>query len=120
MSEAIIRSDGILSGSIVSEGILRGSFVRGITTGTPTEVYTFDQRRDEVKRFLQNVIYDPSDYTTSQIQNYVTTPSTDRPVGATITVKSAGMLTVVDGYTGNSVTKNVDAGRSVEVCAVGR
>lgn len=87
-----------------------GAAVRGITTGTPTEVYTFDQRRDEVKRFLQNVIYDPSDYTTSQIQNYVTTPSSNRPVGATITVKSAGMLTVVDGYTGNSVTKNVDAG----------
>jgi protein-tyrosine phosphatase len=87
-----------------------GAAVRGITTGTPTEVYTFDQRRDEVKRFLQNVIYDPSDYTTSQIPNYVTTPSSNRPVGATITVKSAGTLTVVDGYTGNSVTKNVDAG----------
>lgn len=87
-----------------------GNAVRGITTGTPTEVYTFDQRRDEVKRFLQNVIYDPSDYTTSQIPNYVTTPSSNRPIGATITVKSAGTLTVVDGYTGNSVTKNVDAG----------
>lgn len=84
--------------------------IAGIMTGTPTEVYTFDQRRDEVKRFLQNVIYDPSDYTTSQIPNYVTTPSSNRPVGATITVKSAGTLTVVDGYTGNSVTKNVDAG----------
>lgn len=87
-----------------------GDAVRGITTGTPTEVYTFDQRRDEVKRFLQNVTYDPSDYTTSQIPNYVTTPSSNRPVGATITMKSAGTLTVVDGYTGNSVTKNVDAG----------
>lgn len=84
--------------------------IAGIMTGTPTEVYTFDQRRDEVKRFLQNVIYDPSDYTTSQIPNYVTTPSSNRPVGATIKVKSAGTLTVVDGYTGNSVTKNVDAG----------
>lgn len=40
-----------------------GNAVRGITTGTPTEVYTFDQRRDEVKQFLQNVTYDPSDYT---------------------------------------------------------
>lgn len=87
-----------------------GDAVRGITTGTSTEVYTFDQRRDEVKRFLQNVIYDPSDYTTSQIPNYVTTTSSNRPVGATITMKSAGTLTVVDGYTGNSVTKNVDAG----------
>lgn len=87
-----------------------GDAVRGITTGAPTEVYTFDQRRDEVKRFLQNVIYDPSDYTTSQIPNYVTTPSSNRPVGATITMKSAGTLTVVDGYTGNSVTKNVEAG----------
>ena len=87
-----------------------GNAVRGIMTGTPTEVYTFDQRRDEVKRFLQNVTYDPNDYTTSQIPNYVTTPSSNRPVGATITMKSAGTLTVVDGYTGNSVTKNVDAG----------
>lgn len=87
-----------------------GNAVRGITTGAPTEVYTFDQRRDEVKRFLQNVTYDPSDYTTSQIPNYVTTPSSNRPVGATIAMKSAGTLTVVDGYTGNSVTKNVDAG----------
>lgn len=87
-----------------------GNAVRGIMTGTPTEVYTFDQRRDEVKRFLQNVTYDPSDYTTSQIPNYVTTPSSNRPVGATITMKSAGTLTVVDGYTGNSMTKNVDAG----------
>ena len=84
--------------------------IAGIMTGTPTEVYTFDQRRDEVKRFLQDVIYDPSDYTTSQIPNYVTTPSSNHPVGATITMKSAGTLTVVDGYTGNSVTKNVDAG----------
>lgn len=84
--------------------------IAGIMTGTPTEVYTFDQRRDEVKRFLQNVIYDPSDYTTSQIPNYVTTPSSNRPIGVTITMKSAGALTVVDGYTGNSVTKNVDAG----------
>ena len=84
--------------------------IAGIMTGTPTEVYTFDQRRDEVKRFLQDVIYDPSDYTTSQIPNYVTTPSPNHPVGATITMKSAGTLTVVDGYTGNSVTKNVDAG----------
>ena len=87
-----------------------GDAVRSIMTGTPTEVYTFDQRRDEVKRFLQNVTYDPSDYTTSQIPNYVTTPSSNRPVGATITMKSAGTLTVVDGYTGNSVTKNVDVG----------
>lgn len=84
--------------------------IAGIMTGTPTEVYTFDQRRDEVKQYLQNVTYDPSDYTTSQIPNYATTPSSNRPVGATITVKSAGTLTVVDGYTGNSVTKNVDAG----------
>lgn len=42
MSEAIIRSDGILSGSIVSEGILRGSLSMPIGY----EVYTFDQRRD--------------------------------------------------------------------------
>ena len=83
---------------------------RCLNTGVETEVYTFDQCRAEVDRYLKNVTYDPSDYTVSQIPEYVTTVSANRPVGVDIVMKSAGTLTIVDGYTGNSVSQPVSAG----------
>ena len=46
---------------------------RCLNTGVETEVYTFDQCRAEVDRYLKNVTYDPSDYAVSQIPEYVTT-----------------------------------------------
>lgn len=83
-------------------------------TGTKEEavdtVYSFDQRRTEVANFIDNVTYNPSDYTTSQIPTYVTTTGSNYPVGAVIEMKSAGTLTVVDGYTGNTFSKTVSAG----------
>nr|DAQ83833.1 MAG TPA: tyrosine phosphatase family protein [Caudoviricetes sp.] len=83
-------------------------------TGTKEEavdtVYSFDQRRTEVANFIDNVAYNPSDYTTSQIPTYVTTTGSNHPVGAVIEMKSAGTLTVVDGYTGNTFSKTVSAG----------
>lgn len=89
----------------------RAGFLR---TGTKEEAviptYAFDQRRTEVANFIDNVTYNPSDYTTSQIPNYVTTGSSNLPVGAVIAMKSAGTLTVVDGYTGNTFSKTVSAG----------
>lgn len=84
--------------------------IEGISTGAETETYTFDQRRTEVANYLNNVTYDPTDYTTSQIANYVTTTSANHPVGVTINLKSAGTLTIVDGYTGKALTKAVSAG----------
>ncbi len=84
--------------------------ISGISTGAETETYTFDQRRTEIANYLNNVTYDPSDYTTSQIANYVTTTSANYPVGVTINLKSAGTLTIVDGYTGKALTKAVSAG----------
>ena len=83
---------------------------RCLNTGVETEVYTFDQCRAEVDRYLKNVTYDPSDYAVSQIPEYVTTVSANRPVGVDIVMKSAGTLTIVDGYTGNSVSQPVSAG----------
>ena len=71
---------------------------------------TFNQQRTEVTNFLSQVTYDASDYSTSQIANYVTTASSNRPVGASLTLKSAGTLTIVDGYTGNTFSKAVTAG----------
>lgn len=87
-----------------------GDAVRRLNTGMETEVYTFDQCRAEVDRYLKNVTYDPSDYAVSQIPEYVTTVSANRPVGVDIVMKSAGTLTIVDGYTGNSVSQPVSAG----------
>lgn len=81
-----------------------------ISEGIENETYTFDQRRTEVANFLDNVTYDPSDYSSSQIANYVTSASSNHPVGVTINMKTAGTLTVVDGYTGRTVSKDVSAG----------
>ncbi len=81
-----------------------------ISEGIENETYTFDQRRTEVANFLDNVAYDPSDYSSSQIANYVTSASSNHPVGVTINMKTAGTLTVVDGYTGRTVSKDVSAG----------
>ena len=87
-----------------------GDAVRAISTGLKTEVYTYNQCRPEVESYLKNVTYDPADYTVSSIPDYVTTTSANRPVGVDVTMKSAGTLTIVDGYTGNSVSQPVSAG----------
>lgn len=81
-----------------------------VNEGIETETYTFDQRRTEVANFLDNVTYDPSDYSSSQIGNYVTSKSSNHPVGVTINMKATGTLTVIDGYTGRTVSKAVSAG----------
>lgn len=81
-----------------------------ISEGIENETYTFDQRRTDVANFLDNVTYDPSDYSSSQIANYVTSANSNHPVGVTINMKTAGTLTVVDGYTGRTVSKDVSAG----------
>lgn len=81
-----------------------------VNEGIETETYTFDQRRAEVANFLDNVTYDPSDYSSSQIGNYVTSKSSNHPVGVTINMKATGTLTVIDGYTGRTVSKAVSAG----------
>lgn len=81
-----------------------------VKSGVLTESYTFNQQRAEVTKYLTEVTYDPANYTVSQIPNYVTATSSNRPVGVAITIKEAGTLTVVDGYTGNSISKQVDAG----------
>lgn len=81
-----------------------------VNDGIETKMYTFDQRRAEVANFLDNVTYDPSDYSSSQIGKYVTSTSSNHPVGVTINMKATGTLTVIDGYTGRTVSKAVGAG----------
>lgn len=95
-------------------------FLHNLSRGINPQLYTFSQERDEVANFLNNVTYDPADYTTTQINNYVTTTSANWPEGITITMKSAGSLTVIDGYTGNLITELVAAGnKTIYNCTPG-
>lgn len=75
-----------------------------------TETYTFSQERAEVSKFLSEVTYNPADYTTSSIPNYVTTTSSNRPEGVSIQIKKAGTLVIIDGSTNNTITKAVQVG----------
>lgn len=95
-------------------------FLHNLSRGINPQLYTFSQERNEVANFLNNVTYDPADYTTTQINNYVTTTSANWPEGITITMKSAGILTVIDGYTGNLITEQVAAGnKTIYNCTPG-
>ena len=65
--------------------------IAAITTGVKADVYTWDQIPTAVKNFLDNVTYDPNDYSTSQIANYA--PSTadvnnTYPIGITVETES--------------------------------
>ena len=73
----------------------------------------FSQVRPEVQNFLDNVTYNSSDYTTSQIENYVTNTTNNQPVGCTINLKSAGTLIVYDGASGGSLVTNSISGENV-------
>ena len=70
----------------------------------------FSQVRPEVQSYLDNVTYDPADYTTSQIVDYVTSTSNNQPVGCKINLKSAGTLIVYDSANGGSTITNSVAG----------
>ena len=69
-----------------------------ISTGIPVESRSFDQMNEKARLYIQNVAYDPSDYSSSQIDAYnvSTDYSKDRPAGAAINLPCAGVLTVSD------------------------
>lgn len=73
---------------------------------------TYSQENSSVTAFIANVTYDPTDYTTSQIDTYAD-PTTDyekdEPSGVTLTLPN-GTLTVTDGVTGVSYSENISAG----------
>lgn len=85
-----------------------GAAIKGLSG--ETETYTFSQERAEVSKFLSEVTYNPTDYTTSLIPNYVTTTSSNRPEGVSIQIKKAGTLVITDSNTNNTITKAVQAG----------
>lgn len=68
-----------------------GEAVRAIQTGIEPDEHTWNQIPTAVKNFLDNVTYDPNDYSTSQIANYA--PSTadvnnTYPIGITVETDS--------------------------------
>lgn len=87
------NTDADLTAAITS---LIAGFGQG---GIVSSVYTFDQRRTEVANFLDNVTYDPSDYTTSEIENYYTGTGYGKnyPVGAAVEVEQPGDMMLTDG-----------------------
>lgn len=70
----------------------------------------FNQVREEVQSYLDNVTYDPTDYTTSQIADYVTSTSNNYPVGYKINIKQAGKLIIYDNANGGSMTVDSTVG----------
>ena len=72
----------------------------------------YNQVRPEVQSYLNNVTYDPTDYTTSQIADYVTGTSNNQPVGCKINLKSAGILIIYDSANGGSTITNSVAGNN--------
>lgn len=87
-----------------------GEMAAAVQAISGSETVDWNQCPEAVRNYLANVAYDPADYSTSQIANFVTTTSPNHPLGATITMKSPGTLTVVDGYTGHTISKSVSAG----------
>lgn len=77
--------------------------ISAIQTGIDSATYTWDQRRVEVKNFLENVTYDPSDYSVSKVADYYTGSglNSNYPVGKTVDIGSAAAtVQQSDAYSG--------------------
>ena len=112
---ADLASNTVTTGSIEAQSLTAGSwsgaFNFNISLANRT-VYTYSQMNTPVTNYINNVTYDPSDYTTSEISNYVYSSVSYNgkiAVGKTIALQ-AGELTVTDYNSGISYTENVSAG----------
>lgn len=75
------------------------------------EKITFVQENPIVAAYLEEVTYDPTDYTESEVPAYfniLTDYRKDQPFGALVTIKSAGTLKASDGK--GAIEKTVDGG----------
>ena len=86
------------------------SAISDISSSGSDKLVEFSQVRPEVQSYLDNVTYDPTDYTTSKIADYVTNTSNNQPVGCKINLKSAGTLIIYDSANGGSTITNSVAG----------
>ena len=83
------------------------------TTGGVSDVVSYSQINTKVAEYLTNVVYDPADYSYSELSRYVvpTDYEKGKPSGISVIVPSAGMLTLQDNS--RSLTYNVSAGNSI-------
>jgi len=81
-----------------------------IDGGAQGQDYTWDQRQTDVKDFISEVTYDPSDYSYSDIEDYVTTTGRYKPVGVAVAIPAAGVLTVTDGNGKGTISFEVTVG----------
>lgn len=80
--------------------------------GVEPQDKAYSQVNPIVAEYLANVTYNPDDYTTTQIDAYITQETSynkSKPFGTEVTVK-AGELVLNDKYSGLSVKKTVTAG----------
>lgn len=87
-----------------------GNAIRALASGEPTVQYP--QSNTVAQAFVNEVVYDSSDYTTSQVANYVnqsTAYDKTKPFGVGI-VTPAGRVVVADSYSDIVYEKDVAAG----------
>ena len=81
-------------------------------TPAPSETYIYSQTNGIVQKYLDEVTYNPNDYSYSSISNYtsISTPyDKSKPLGYTIDLP-AGILTVTDNGTGLSYEEVIEEG----------
>lgn len=71
--------------------------IRSIETGSSQKNYDFNQINADVRAYMQNVTYDPSDYTVSSIASYVNDTTHHRPSGVYLSISAAGTLAIQNG-----------------------
>ena len=77
------------------------------------ELVEFSQVRSEVQSFLDNVTYDSTDYTTSQIANYVSEKTQNIPNGASVDIVKNGTLVISDTSSKILYCKTVASGTEI-------
>ena len=63
--------------------------IAAITTGVPAETLVYAQRNAAAGAFVDEVTYDPADYTVSRIAAYVGASGNDKPLGGTFSCSTA-------------------------------
>lgn len=86
------------------------SAIASIPTGIEVLRVTYEQRNSDVARFLDEVTYDATDYSVSQVANYIGTTGKTRPNGAEVTLVGSGTLVLSDLSTGRSQRAAVSSG----------
>ena len=84
--------------------------IAAITTGVPAETLVYAQRNAAAGAFVDEVTYDPADYTVSRIAAYVGASGNDKPLGGTFSAPENGRVVLLDS--GRCAVLTVSAGNN--------